>query len=442
MSSNTPQSPGYASDADQQHSEQAPTTIHIVGLGAIGKLVAHSLRSIPDSPPVTLIAHRPGLLAEWRRSKREIVIEEDGHRTARSGFEMELSRPPKRFFGVPVKSSDEVEFIYENPEGLPPHEAAAQLKRQRGEAPPIVEDVSETNLQPGESNEPIHHLIITVKVHLTVSALASLKHRLLPSSTICFLQNGMGVLDEINQHVFPNPDTRPNYLMGIVSHGANTPAGSPFFAIHAGKGTIALSVMPRTARPEIDVSTHVDFAPTSRYLMRTLTRSPILAAVGVPPVEFLQQRLEKLAQNAVINPLTVLADARNGALNYNFAFTKVERLLLAEISLVLRSLPELQGLPNVANRFSADRLETLVVSIANKTRLNISSMLADARAGRPTEIRYINGYIIRRGEELGISCVCNYLVQQMVVGKIKMIQDEMTDRVVLEEPADHRPARG
>lgn len=443
MSANAPQSPGYASDADERGRQDVPERIHIIGMGAIGKLVAHSLRGIPKAPPITLISHRRGLLAEWNRSKKEITIEEDGRRQARSGFDMDLVPPPKRFFGVATRSNEDVEFIFSNPDGLLPHEAAAELKRRREAGTELVEGDVVPEQGPNESDEPIHNLIVTVKIHLTVSALASLKHRILPTTTICFLQNGMGIIDEINTDVFPDPATRPNYMLGIVSHGANTPPGSsPFFAIHAGKGTIALTVLPRTERPEADVSTPVEFSPTSRYLMRTLTRTPVLGAVGIPTVEFLQQKLEKLAQNAVINPLTVLVDARNGALNYNFAFTKAERLLLAEISLVLRSLPELQGLTNVATRFSADRLETLVVSIANKTAANISSMLADVRNGKPTEIRYINGYVIKRGEEMGISCVCNYMVQQLVIGKAKMVQNERMDQVVTEAPGDYRPTRG
>ena len=36
---------------------------------------------------------------------------------------------------------------------------------------------------------------------------------------------------------------------------------------------------------------------------------------------------------------------------------------------------------------------------------------------KETEIDFINGYIIARGEELGIKCVMNFLIQQLVAGK-------------------------
>lgn len=140
-------------------------------------------------------------------------------------------------------------------------------------------------------------------------------------------------------------------------------------------------------------------------------------------------QLEKLAVNCIVNPLTVLLDARNGALLYNYALTRTMRLLLSEISLVIRTLPELQYIPNVQSRFDPGRLETIVVGVANKTKDNISSMLADTRVGRQTEIDYINGWIVKRGEELGVRCLMNYMIMQMVKGKAGMIAREVGEGV-------------
>ena len=38
--------------------------IHVMGLGSVGTFVAHSLKGIPESPPVTLIFHNRGKLKE------------------------------------------------------------------------------------------------------------------------------------------------------------------------------------------------------------------------------------------------------------------------------------------------------------------------------------------------------------------------------------------
>jgi 2-dehydropantoate 2-reductase len=128
-------------------------------------------------------------------------------------------------------------------------------------------------------------------------------------------------------------------------------------------------------------------------------------------------QLEKLAMNSIINPLTVLMDCHNGELLYNFSVTRLMRLLLFEISGVICSLPELQGIPGIESRFSPERLRGMATQLLQKTAKNTSSMLQDVRGRRSTEIEYLNGYIVRRGEELGIKCVVNYTIKHLVLAK-------------------------
>jgi 2-dehydropantoate 2-reductase len=54
-------------------------------------------------------------------------------------------------------------------------------------------------------------------------------------------------------------------------------------------------------------------------------------------------------------------------------------------------------------------------------------MLADTRSGAVTEIEYINGYVVKRGEELGFTCYMNYLIMQLVKGKRQLISLERQD---------------
>ena len=469
---------GYESDGlsaiDRQYATQTNVhrRIHILGTGSIGKLVAHSLRGIANPPPITLIFHRYKLLQAWQESKKVITIQDDDFPVSRGGFDVELMAEVRREHGVEVEEG--APGPYEFGHEVKPHEAAEALKEQRQEQQQFQQrdaelakaqqqhqqqDVeaararerslsprSKSKVEAAISHEPIHNLIITTKAAFTVPALNAVKHRLTPSSTICFLQNGMGIIDDVNKQLFPNEEERPNYMQGIITHGANVPAAKaeqdPFFAVHAGHGTIALGLLPRsgmqkeklTAKDGKDAKNvqSEKWAPSSRYLLRTLTRCPVLCAVGFTPTELLQQQLEKLAVNSIVNPLTALIDNRNGTLLYNFALTRTMRLLLAETSHVIRSLPELQNIPNLNVRFSPERLETLVVSVTNKTRDNISSMLADIRGGRKTEVEYINGYIVRRGEEIGIKCVVNYAIMQTVIGKSRMTQRERQDEVPME----------
>jgi len=369
-----------------------PRRIHILGTGNIGNFVAHALNRIPNRPPTTLLLHKLSLLEAWEAQGRTIELITDGLSDKRREFDVEFALPERTIRPLSPKA-----------------QAATEGSNEGG---------------------IIYNLILSVKAPNTVSALTAVKDRLTRQSTILFLQNGMGMIEEVNEKLFPDVETRPNYMLGIITHGVHSQ--KPFSAVHAGMGTTALGLLPRyPLRPASEDGEKVSekWAPSSRYLLRTLTRTPVLAAVGFSTTDLMQLQLEKLAINAIINPLTVMLDAKNGDILSNFAMTRVMRLLLSEISLVIRSLPELQGVPNVRIRFAPQRLETIAVAVMSKTSNNLSSMLQDVRAGKQTEIEYINGYIVRRGEEMGIKCVMNYMLLQLVKGKQQMVNRRFDDYV-------------
>lgn len=390
--------------------------------------MGHSLRDLPDPPPVTLMLHTRKLWRQWHDSPREITVTTKGIAVARTGFDVELAEAgfSKHRTSVTKDEFNDHDFWRNDGLEMEPHQRAEMRSNMEGAG---AEDEGRVPHE-GVSNEMIDHLVVSLKVPNTVPALRDIRHRLGPNSCIMFLQNGMGVVDHVNAEIFPDPETRPSYLVGVISHGAFTTGFMG--ATHAGLGSIAIGVPTRPASSnKAEIPSMDTVSPASRFLLRTLCRSPVLAAVGNSPTEIFQAQLEKLAVNAVINPITALLDARNGALNHNFAITRASRLLLAEISLVIRSMPEVKHLPNIGTRFSAERLETLVVGVSHQTRYNLSSMLADVRRGGKTEIEYINGYIIRRGEELGITCYMNYLLVQLVKGKQTMISQERQDLMPL-----------
>ncbi|KAJ4357360.1 2-dehydropantoate 2-reductase (Ketopantoate reductase) (KPA reductase) (KPR) [Didymosphaeria variabile] len=414
--------------------------IHIMGMGNVGYFVAHSLKGIPNAPPVTLIFHSRDRLKQWEESPQRLQCITDGDAERREGYEAELAIPRLRYHGKELGTNTGDPF-------------AAGSSGQ-------AEVSQEPKLAYGESSEPISSLILCMKSTQVLSALSSVKHRLHKESVICFLQNGMGTVEEVNKEVFPDVVTRPHYMVGINSHGMHK-TDDPFTVVHAGFGTISLGILPnerdRESAPYApktkfaahsppqpvepahpanpDPSTHspnaaeAAFTPNSRYLLRTLLRTPILCAAGFSPPDLLQLQLEKLAVNCIINPLTVMLDARNGSILYNYSLTRVIRLLLSEVSLVIRSLPELKYIPNVQQRFDPGRLETVVVGVANRTRDNISSMLADVRAGRQTEIDYINGWIVKKGEEMGMKCFMNFMLMHMVKGKGGLVQLELGEGI-------------
>ncbi|MCJ1274505.1 hypothetical protein MMC21_002301 [Puttea exsequens] len=469
-----------------------PKRIHILGVGNLGAFIAHSLAGIPNRPPITLLLRR-NQFYRWIRDGSRINIITHGMTETRRGFEaemiwrqeygeksLELSElQPDELLHNGIESNEtsldeqqlswsqhdaqsvqqlvenEVSLNESNPltlnsathdtddatelESENPSESKELLEEEQHmdawfaqeshESESTARPEVEGSAAPEHNDKIIYNLVVSVKAPQTVNGLRMLAHRLTKNSTILFLQNGMGIIEEINKEVFPYEESRPTYIICVSTHGFNS--DGLFEIVHAGQGTIALGVMPRMPMRKEDQKSMSHMAASARYLIRTMTRAPVLVAVGFPPTDLFQQQLEKLVANCVINALTAILECKNGALLFNYHFTRVMRLLLAEISLVVKNLPELQNVPNANTRFDTKRLEAMVVSIAKNTAQHDSSMLQDVRAGRQTEIDYLNGYIVRRGEEMGVHCVMNYMLLHMLKGRAKTVSLELQDALPL-----------
>jgi len=365
---------------------------------------------------MTLLLHHSNIYRSWVSKKECIAINVNGLDDVKSGFD------------VNVKSSDSDTWY-----SLPWNQDGTPEERDRTLSEKLKNGNIEKSLAQSEVDDSaIECAIVTVKANQTVRAVSSIKHRLTRASTILLLQNGMGTIDELNEKVFPDPSNRPHYMTGIFSHGLYQM--SPFQVVHTGIGTTVLSPAPSREVAATAGDNAADWAPTTKYLLRTLTLTPPLVAFAETPSSIVQHQLEKLAMNAVINPLTSLMECKNGEILYNYKFTRVMRLLLIEISSVILALPEVQGIPGIEARFDPERLRWMAVQLASKTRHNMSSMLQDMLSGKATEIEYINGYIVRRGEELGIKCVVNYMIKEMVQARVALLHQRESGAVPMDLP--------
>jgi 2-dehydropantoate 2-reductase len=346
--------------------------IHILGIGNLGRLFAHALANSKNPPPISLLLHRPGLLQQWEQAGRKISITTNGVVNSNGQFD--------------------------------------------------IEDIS----SPSTQGHHIENLIVATKTVNTISALSSIKSRLNSDSTVLFTQNGMGTIDEANAHVFKDVSTRPNYLTSITNHGVFTL--SPFSSVHAGLASVSIGRSLQSPPPSQPAK--------AQYLMNKIVEAPVLNATEYPPQELLYLQLEKLAVNAMINPLTTVFGCRNGELFDKGPVVKVMRLLLQEASQVIQLLPQIRSSedPGVEKRFSTQELEVKVLDIAERTAKNMTSMLQDVRAGRQTEIDYINGWILKKGEELGVECEHNAKLVEMVKAGKKIQIDEIREH--FEGPGD------
>ncbi|TYL47955.1 ketopantoate reductase family protein [Marinomonas sp. IMCC 4694] len=104
-----------------------------------------------------------------------------------------------------------------------------------------------------------------------------------------------------------------------------------------------------------------------------------------------QRMIEKLAVNAVINPITAIFNIHNGDI-LNDEFKPLVQATLSELASVFTH-PKF-SLSQQSQHLSVDNLKNRVHTIAQLTRLNRSSMHEDIRLHRQTENSFISGFLL------------------------------------------------
>jgi 2-dehydropantoate 2-reductase len=171
---------------------------------------------------------------------------------------------------------------------------------------------------------------------------------------------------------------------------------------------------------------------TLRSTVEVLQALQNLHASWLPMSHIQVQMRKKLVVNAIINPLTMIMGCRNGDILKTDYAANVARQVCQEAAAIFEAQYErtveewLQDtkdgdrdqLPvgRMPEGLSRDQLVDECVRVAELTAGNISSMLADVRRNRPTEIDFINGHLVKLGAELGISTPAN----KMLVNLVKM----------------------
>ena len=215
--------------------------------------------------------------------------------------------------------------------------------------------------QTASASDPISHLLVTTKAFDVDNAIASVAPRLTTNAAIVLLGNGMGYHERVR-------DAYPHCTLYAATTTAGCFCKSPSERVIVSDGHTDIGRFDSQDEvPEwfkrwqhADWSCHWRGDMTHRLLI-------------------------KLAVNCVINPPTALHDVPNGAL--------LSPPLLAEFE---------QAIAETAKRLDwagfetvAQLLPQLAIEVATSTRHNTSSMRADKRDGKPTEVEAILGYLLR-----------------------------------------------
>jgi len=121
--------------------------------------------------------------------------------------------------------------------------------------------------------------------------------------------------------------------------------------------------------------------------------------------QILRRIWEKVAVNCAINPLTALLRIPNGGLLHS----DDARFLIKSVVEETVSVARAEGM-----ELETETLLRRTMEICRKTAANRSSMLQDVERGRPTEIDWINGEVVRRGKRAGIATPVNQVLLRLI----------------------------
>jgi 2-dehydropantoate 2-reductase len=210
-------------------------------------------------------------------------------------------------------------------------------------------------------------VLICVKAHATAAAIQWAAPVINAQTCVLTLQNGLGNYEILQQHVAPK-----QVLAGTTASGATV----------VGPGTIRVAAIGETifGSPAGDNARAEDAAGCFRE-----ADLPVSTTTDVDTALW-----RKLVLNAAINPLGAISQRRNGELVEHASLRKLLGKVAREAHHAAVAVGiDLQDMDPVA----------AVEEVCRKTATNQCSMLQDILAGRQTEIKQINGELVRRAKE-------------------------------------------
>lgn len=231
-------------------------------------------------------------------------------------------------------------------------------------------------------------VLFCVKTGDTEATAQQIKPFLSPDATVILLQNGVDNLRRLKANI-------DNPAIPAVVYVA-TSMGGPGVLVHAGAGTLVIGKPVESAGDD----------RLTPALMSKVSATFEAGDVGCPVEDDIDAVLwGKLAINCAFNAISAVGQA-------NYA-----TILDTPVSLtsMRAAIDEVAAVANAANvKLDAEKTFARILRAGNSMRPATSSTAQDLARGKKTEIDELNGYIARRGEELGVPTPVNQVLHALV----------------------------
>ncbi|KAG6038719.1 hypothetical protein E4U41_003796 [Claviceps citrina] len=352
---------------------QSPTVhkIYILGEDERSKFIAHALSSVYDS--VEMLGWRSQTSKKYRNIQR--------------------ARPSHRRANPPVESNS----------ALPA-----------------------TSAQGGSSR--IDQLVVTGLGHEAVQALETVRHRVDENTTVCLMNDGLGVLEDVRKKIFEGSEAAPDFLLGHMSH--RLVFNRTYDAVTQLKRGETKLTFAESPRMRVKGMQKTESRPD---LVQALGEARDLCSSFTPFDQWLRFKLPSVLFDSVVEPVCVLLDMPYRGLLQNPAAARMMQGLLSEILLVLERMPEVQESTVVRDYIYTRGIRKFMYSRIAAKRLQPSRLVRRIEKGQPTDVEYLNGYFLRRGRDLGVDMPMNVMIRDAIKARHSQAIERLNSFVPMEE---------
>lgn len=372
--------------------ESTGKRVHILGFDPKAYFIAHQLAGYEYLDPVKLLIHQKIIWNNWEREGRKILMLKGSSKSTRDRAEAE-------WVG-------------------------------RGKTAP--------------NTEHIEQLIVTLPCHATKRSIENILHRIDNRTTICLVQDGLGVAEELNESFFEDPTKRPTFILGHMTTSIGYHKQVFFSSMLRKPGKLYLTALERGTDSQLSfLKFHppVERRVHGTQFLRTLVGMEGLSAGGYSLENYLVKKLPAMVFQCIIEPMAIALDATYDEVLRNEQAILLADDLLEELFNVIWAFPELTNGSKVIEHCGIDALRRHTLSRLADKGGSLSQFLSHVRAGKMVDIDYLNGYFVRRGKELGIRMPQNEMIIDVVKARIEARQRQLRGLVPFEGlDASHLPS--
>ena len=231
-------------------------------------------------------------------------------------------------------------------------------------------------------------VLFCVKSTDTDAVARELAPLLAPDALVLSLQNGVDNAATIARHV------TQTVVPAVVYVATAMPA--PGVVTHHGRGDLVIGPLERAA------------AQDGALRQRLQAVADLFAAAQVPvriSPDVMAELWSKLMVNCAYNAISGLAQLPYGAMAASPAIVEVQHAVVREVVAVARA---------DGHELALDTALQAMAHIARAMPTQLSSTAQDMARGKRSEIDHLNGYVTRRGAELGIATPVNQTLHALV----------------------------